>query len=310
MSDKPIIHTPHDLFFKNSVNDVSVAKDFFKAHLPPSLQQRIQWNTLQLTNKSFSDDQLRELHSDVVYACQLDHKKAYLYLLIEQQTNPDLLLPFRFLQYNVRLLEQHLKQQEEKKRKGSLPMVINLCPYAGKQSPYPYSVDIYDCFEDPILARAELFKPLPMIDLGQLSEEELKQHGTASGMELLLKQARHRTMLKWIQSHAEEVRDILAMYYGKSSIHYILAVENKYSPKEVVDALIAIEPHKAQEIMTAARQLELKGEKRGMQQGMQQGILLTARNMLMKLHMNIKDVQAATGLSIEELMKLQEESKG
>ena len=99
MSDKPIIHTPHDLFFKNAVDDVSVAKAFFQAHLPPSIQQRIQWDTLQLTNKSFAQEQLKEFHSDVVYACQLDRKPAYLYLLIEQ----------------------HLKQQEKKHRKVPLP---------------------------------------------------------------------------------------------------------------------------------------------------------------------------------------------
>ena len=91
---KPIIHTPHDLFFKHSVDDVSVAKSFFQAHLPASLQQRIHWDTLRLTNKSFSDEQLQALHSDVVYSCQLDQKRAYIYLLIEQQTDPDPLLPF------------------------------------------------------------------------------------------------------------------------------------------------------------------------------------------------------------------------
>ena len=303
---KPIIHTPHDLFFKHSVDDVSVAIDFFQAHLPASLQQRIHWDTLRLTNKSFSDEQLQALHSDVVYSCQLDQKRAYIYLLIEQQTDPDPLLPFRFLQYNVKLWQQHIKQQTEKDRQQPLPMVINLCLYAGKRTPYPYSVDIYDCFEDPILARAELFKPLSMIDLGQLSEEELKQHGTASGMELLLKQARYRTMLKWIQSHAEEVRKILTMHYAQSSIPYILAVENEYSDEEVLDALIAIAPEKKETIMTALQQLEQRSEQRGMHT---RGLEI-ARNMLSKLHLNIKDVQAATGLSMEELMKLQEEAKG
>ena len=48
-----------------------------------------------------------------------------------------------------------------------------------------FSVDIYDCFEDPILARAELFKPLSLIDLGQMSEEarRSRSHGTIAQTE-------------------------------------------------------------------------------------------------------------------------------
>jgi predicted transposase/invertase (TIGR01784 family) len=61
--------------------------------------------------------------------------------------------------------------------------------------------------------------------------------------------------------------------------------------------------------MTAARQLEIKGEKRGMQQGMQQEKLHIAKNMLSKLHLDIKSVKEATGLSEEALLKLQEEAK-
>ena len=34
-----------------------------------------------------------------------------------------------------------------------------------------------------------------------------------------------------------------------------------------------------------------------------------AKNMLSKLHLNLKDIQEATGLSVEELKKLQEEAK-
>jgi predicted transposase/invertase (TIGR01784 family) len=56
--------------------------------------------------------------------------------------------------------------------------------------------------------------------------------------------------------------------------------------------------------MTAARQLEIKGEKRGMQQGMQQEKLHIAKNMLSKLHLDVETVAQATGLSREELMKL------
>lgn len=93
------IHHPHDSFFRASLSNLEVAQDLLKAHLAPELVQQIDWTSLQLTNKSYVDEQLSQFHSDMVYACQLNGGDAYIYLLIEQQTKPELLLPFRLLEY-------------------------------------------------------------------------------------------------------------------------------------------------------------------------------------------------------------------
>jgi predicted transposase/invertase (TIGR01784 family) len=145
---------PHDGFFKHALSNLTVAKYLLRAHLSPSIQQRIQWNYLKLSNKSYTDEKLAQLHSDVVYTCQIDEKSSYIYILLEQQTKPDPLLPFRFLQYNVALLAEHLSQNKKGQQKTKLPIILNLCLYSGKQTPYPYSVDIYDCFEAPVLAKS------------------------------------------------------------------------------------------------------------------------------------------------------------
>lgn len=138
-----------------------MAKDLLQAHLSPSIQQRIQWDSLKLSNKSYTDEKLAQLHSDVVYTCQIDEKSSYIHILLEQQTKPDPLLPFRFLQYNVAMLAEHLSQTKQGNQKTKLPIILNLCLYSGKKTPYLYSVDIYDCFADPVLAKSEMFKPLP-----------------------------------------------------------------------------------------------------------------------------------------------------
>ncbi|MHA7878143.1 MAG: Rpn family recombination-promoting nuclease/putative transposase, partial [Bacteroidota bacterium] len=281
--------------------------------------QRIAWNTLKLSNKSYTNEKLAQFHSDVVYTCNLDKRSAYIYILIEQQTTPDPLLPFRFLKYNVLLLEEHINQKKEQAKQKPLPVIINLCVYSGKRTPYPYSVDIYDCFEDPSLARAEMFKPLPLIDLGQMREEELKQHGTAALMELLLKQARYRTFLKWIKEHPEEVQQLLDRYYGIGGIHYILGVESKHSSDKVIEAITAIAPNKQEEIMTALQQLEQRSEQRGEQRGIKRGIQkgIQARNVEIARRMLLANetkekIHQFTGLSwveIEALIREQKEAK-
>jgi predicted transposase YdaD len=63
-------------------------------------------------------------------------------------------------------------------------------------------------------------------------------------------------------------------------------------------------PHKKENIMTAAQQLEQRGEIRGRQEGIQQEKLHIAKNMLDKLHLDMKIVAEATGLSKQELIRL------
>jgi predicted transposase/invertase (TIGR01784 family) len=168
----PSVHNPHDSFVKGSLANIEVAKDLLKPNLPQDMVQRINWDTLELTNKSFVDDKLAQTHSDLVYKCLLQAKEVYIYTLLEHQSTPERLLAFRMLKYNLSLMEQHLNE-----RHSHLPIILNVCLYAGTQSPYPYSRDIYDCFEAPALAREKMFKPFQLIDLTILSQEHLTTYG-------------------------------------------------------------------------------------------------------------------------------------
>jgi predicted transposase YdaD len=130
--------------------------------------------------------------------------------------------------------------------------------YSGKKTPYPYSLASADCFSDPTLASVALPKPLRLVDLGQLSEAELKQHGKVDLLELLLRQSQARTCLQWLKSNPTAVMrmlDDLLEIYGMSSIFFILAVERKHSPEEIIEAICNIVPYKKEAIMTAAQQL-------------------------------------------------------
>ena len=69
---------------------------------------------------------------------------------------------------------------------------------------------------------------------------------------------------------------------------------------------ISSNPHKKKEIMTTiAQAIGQEFESKGRQQGMQTKALDIAKNMLSKLHLDVETVAQATGLSQEELMKLQ-----
>ena len=56
--------------------------------------------------------------------------------------------------------------------------------------------------------------------------------------------------------------------------------------------------------MTAARQLEKRGEIKGKMEGKVEGKIEIAKNLLLKLHLDIATVQQATELSKAELEKI------
>ncbi|XWN34668.1 MAG: Rpn family recombination-promoting nuclease/putative transposase [Roseivirga sp.] len=308
------INNPHDTFFRRSLSDLAVSKDFLKRSLRPDLVERIDWDSLQMSNQSFVKEALKELHSDLVYTCRIDGKEAYLYCLIEHQSTPDPLMPFRLLQYNVAIMEEHLSQGHQR-----LPLIANLCLYSGQQAPYPYTTDIFDCFEEPTLARALMFKPFTLIDLSAYSEEELAQGGASDLVQILLKHSRYRSYLDWINKHPRLIEALLKQAYGISGVLYILGTEEQDSSEAIIKAISEIIPEKKEAIMTAAQQLVQKGMQqgmqkgmqqgmqKGMQQGMQKGIQQVAKSLLSQLHLDLKAVQKATGLSQEALERLQKE---
>ena len=188
----------HDAFFKQGLSHPGVSTDFLKAHLKEKAIKMIDWEVPPvLTNTNFVNEELAQSYTDLVFKCKLRNKRdAYIYVLIEHQTKPDKLMPFRVLFYIFSLMNEHIKQGNKK-----LPVVLNLFLYSGKQSPYPYSLDLYDCFEYPDLAREWMFKPLEIIDLSILSEEMLSQHGQADMLEILLKYGQEPSMVAQLKAN-------------------------------------------------------------------------------------------------------------
>jgi predicted transposase/invertase (TIGR01784 family) len=72
----------------------------------------------------------------------------------------------------------------------------------------------------------------------------------------------------------------------------------------VIEAIIAVAPHKKEDIMTAAQQLRQEGAIKGIQQGMQQEKLHIAKNMLSEgLATNL--IKKLAGISEEEFRQLE-----
>ena len=162
-----VLDKPHDQVFKNTF----VIKRqcwILSANLPSDLLSRIDQEALELINKSFVDPVGRRGESDLGFKTNINGNSGYLYLLAEHQSTEDPYMGLRFLEYNVQLLRQHLKENGN----VPLPVILNICVYSGNK-PYKGSSSLFDLFSDPELVKSYMFNSFHLVDLYSTSEDEL-----------------------------------------------------------------------------------------------------------------------------------------
>ena len=114
----PAQKPPHDAFFKEVFSRAKTAKGELEAMLPKALVAELDFSTAQLHSGSFVDEQLRQRHSDLLWSVRLRGREALLYVLLEHQSRPDPLMPFRILRYMVRIWDRWLRRGVGGQEKG------------------------------------------------------------------------------------------------------------------------------------------------------------------------------------------------
>lgn len=165
-----IIHQPNDKLFKKSFSDIRVAKDFFLAHLPSALLQKIDLDTLKKQPHSFIDNSFKSTEADIIYQAKLGDSYAYLYLLCEHQSVVEQVMAFRLLVYMIRIIELHREQHP----KSSLPIVYPIVIYTGEPL-WSAPREIFELFFEKELAKQLWLQPYQLIDVCRISDDELRQ---------------------------------------------------------------------------------------------------------------------------------------
>ncbi|KFF72777.1 transposase [Pectobacterium brasiliense] len=297
----------HDAIFKQFLSDPAVAKDFFAIHLPEEIRNICDFSSLQLQSASFVDEELRARISDMLYSIQTTAGQGYIYCVIEHQSRPEKLMPFRLLRYALAAMQQHLSQGHD-----TLPLVVPLLFYHGQRSPYPYTLRWLDGFSDAIQAEKLYNSSFPLIDLTVIQDEEIKTHRRVALLELVQKHIRTRDMLELAQDIGLLFeRWQVPLPQKRAILFYIARSGNTSKPAEFIEAVAQSLSTDREAIMTIAQQLEKigfeKGIKHGMQQGIQHGMRTSARNIARQLllsGMEPAQVSQITQLSAAELAPL------
>src|SRR6202453_3244393 len=301
-------HHPHDLISRDFLSNLEVAKSFLKAYLKPHIQARCNFDTLRLEPTSYIEPDLRQHYMDVLYAIEMDGEETFIFILIEPQHKPLKLMPLRLLRYVLSPLKEYAEKHGDN---AKLPVIIPILLYSGSQTPYPFSLDIFESFTDPDLARETLLNP-KLIDLSIIPDEELKTHGHAAFLELVLKHVRDRDILNLAHDLVHLLKNHpLTGQLFKHMLQYLIGTGESESYDEFLKVII---DHSATEYkettMTIAEQLENRGFQKGIHAGIVQGKLegeheakiTVAKNML-KNGFSHEVVKKITGLCDEDLAK-------
>ena len=117
------LHSPHDRFFNHTFKNPSTAVSFVESYLPAKVLALMNVSKLKVDNTHFVDESLQEYRSDLLYQIPLKNgKPAYVYFLFEHQSTPDSTMPFRMLQYMVKIWEYTCAKHKTKRLLPILPI--------------------------------------------------------------------------------------------------------------------------------------------------------------------------------------------
>ncbi len=303
-----ISRTPHNDFFYQVMSRKEKALTFFRRYLPEKLLSAIDLATISLAESKHVSDTGVSLYNDVLYRCEFKGEQpGYLFAMCEHQSTPEAQMPLRLLKYNIATIEKHQKQGGEK-----FPVIVNIVLYHGSK-PWNYSTAFSDYYTNPSLGKEFLdMAPFTLINIPKLPEAVIRQDkelgfcfeafrctSYADPYESFQEAVLDPTFKASLDTLPRAIKNLVGTYLGK----YI--DQSKHSLEDLAN-LLSVSSQEKEEIMTTIAQ---SIGKEYMQQGMRQAKLRIARNMLFKLHLDVQAVKEATGLSVEELIKLQQEAR-
>ncbi|EDS7589568.1 Rpn family recombination-promoting nuclease/putative transposase [Salmonella enterica subsp. diarizonae] len=260
----------HDPLFKLFLREPVTARDFLEAHLPEDIRSLVHLDTLRLESGSYVDEELKELHSDILYSVKMAQDvHCLLYCIVEHQSTEDEMMAWRMMKYTIRAMDDHLKKGYK-----TLPVVVPLLFYHGDVRPYPYSMDWLDCFEQPELARRVLSKPWPLIDVSVLDDDDIKTHRRMALLEMVQRDIRLRDGRELLGRLVQLIQTGLN---SREQVEAVLryTILNGMAGEDIrpyINQLSGAIPEYEELMGTIAQQLKDEGLEEGIQKGIQQGI--------------------------------------
>jgi predicted transposase/invertase (TIGR01784 family) len=294
------------------LSNEGTARDLLEVYLPLEVRAIVDLTYLERQPDTFVDSQHRLLEVDILFKtrCKKEGNDCYIWLLIEQQRDPDVWLPLRQFCY-IGVIWDHIRKASKSRSKSNkLPFIYPLI-ISNASKPYTHSLTLRDMIE-PKEAQSlfdNLFtKPGTLIDLAAIHDEELRtqlqDHVKAQALLLSLKHVFDKDLQEYLETvllssfqaldtlgYRDEVADMLYYLYNEGNLtdsdKFWTFLHHKFS-KDVEE-----------KVMTLGE----RAQQQALQQGIQQGVQETALRMLNE-KIDITLISKVTNLSPEEIKRL------
>jgi predicted transposase YdaD len=301
----------HDNLFSRIFTRKEKALAFFKKYLPASLLEIIDLSSIELVDSKHALELGINLYNDLVYKFRLKSKPGFCIIAFEHQSTIDKNMPFRFLKYNVYIIQKHLDQGHKK-----IPILKDVLFYTGKR-PWKASTKLDDHYDDPIIGSEYLhLKEFTLIqlpvnndhpdyvdkDLGYCLAAFKCGREKGKSYEEFKKFKQAPIFRDYFYKLPKSERMLAGIYIG------IFASGSMEELEKIVNLVITSEQEKKEFMQTIAQQYQkegmVKGMEKGMVKGMEKGIRQVAKSMLSEFHLDADFVQKVTKLNKETIQNL------
>ncbi len=238
----------------------TVAKEFLMLHLPDDVKNKINYETLEVLPETFVDEKLRRSQVDALFKVKSGADDLLIYILVEQQSQPDHTMPTRRLSYKSDIWAAWLETQKNEHHR-KLPPIIDLHFYTDSK-PYDGPLSLADLAGDNAdLIHQCLIKPMINVWAGDVTDEQLKTHPWAATIEYIMVNRKNSDLRSILRKVAPNIR----MFYMAEQNQFVLSlytyIENVYTYDAPVEefARIAgeeISSRAEDDVMTMAERLK------------------------------------------------------
>ena len=317
--------TPHDVLFKLMMERPDVARAYLEVELPTSLTRRVDWDSLQYRPTNFTEPIVSEKRSDLLLSLRIrpskqqkDDQTIYVYCMFEHQSTDDHSMAWRFFEYLYLWYSHYIKSEDSTDFPRKLPFVFPLVLYNGVQ-PWTSPIRFQEMVDIP--RGCTSFVPhfqFSLKDLSQIDDPDIQAdyHRSFLLTKFLdyFKYSRRPEFYDRLQldeqfvllrnERGDALYAIFIYILQTQSNHQevIKMLNNKLSTEEdMVDVIALI---KQEGIEQGIEQ----GIERGRQEGERQKVIQTAKRMLDR-QMDLQTISDITELSLEDIAKIEQESK-
>lgn len=296
---------PHDSLFKRIMEKDLAAREFLDEYLPADVRSILNLNSIKVEKESYIEPNLTRRLSDIVYSVKTkDNKDAFVYVLAESQSKVDPIMAFRLWKYTLLLAERHIEKKEK------IPLIFPIVVYAGTAR-YTASRNLWDLFEYPDLAKKYLIENHALVDLQEMSDDEIAKKKHIALFEYILKHVKMRDMLKLWESLFKKLPDAVLMdkkhgyFYISNLLWYIDGKLTEDKRNELSSLIIEHLPKDDGEglMRTIADGYIDQGIEKGIVIGKAERDAEIAKSLLSK-NIDHDIISSATGLSIDRIMSM------